>query len=173
MKLSKRCVTILCGKENDIDFFTTDFNFSFYIYVSTSSLFTLTSYLIFAGVAELADAPDLGSGGTPVQVQVLSPAPITKESLTWLFCYFMRKVIGLEPALKRYSPTTVALPRESTFLNEGFKIYFKTEIASEIVFSKASRPYLSTSALFFSPWVRQPAPPIHPPTHAIPSIKFA
>ena len=60
-----------------------------------------------------------------------------------------------------------------TFLNEGFKIYFKTEIASEIVFSKASRPYLSTSALFFSPWVRQPAPPIHPPTHAIPSIKFA
>ena len=115
----------------------------------------------------------LGSGGTPVQVQVLSPAPITKESLTWLFCYFMRKVFGLEPSLKRYSPTTVALPRESTFLNEGFKIYFKTEIASEIVFSKASRPYLSTSALFFSPWVRQPAPPIHPPTHAIPSIKFA
>ena len=29
----------------------------------------------YAGVAELADAPDLGSGGTPVQVQVLSPAP--------------------------------------------------------------------------------------------------
>ena len=27
-----------------------------------------------AGVAELADAPDLGSGGNPVQVQVLSPA---------------------------------------------------------------------------------------------------
>ncbi len=26
-------------------------------------------------MAELADAPDLGSGGTPVQVQVLSPAP--------------------------------------------------------------------------------------------------
>ena len=31
--------------------------------------------LIFAGVAELADAPDLGSGGNTVQVQVLSPAP--------------------------------------------------------------------------------------------------
>ena len=30
---------------------------------------------MLAGVAELADAPDLGSGGTPVQVQVLSPAP--------------------------------------------------------------------------------------------------
>ena len=29
---------------------------------------------IFAGVAELADAPDLGSGGFSVQVQVLSPA---------------------------------------------------------------------------------------------------
>ena len=26
-------------------------------------------------MAELADAPDLGSGGYPVQVQVLSPAP--------------------------------------------------------------------------------------------------
>ena len=70
-----------------------------FTHILTSSLFTLTSYLISAGVAELADAPDLGSGGTPVQVQVLSPAPITKESLTWLFRYFMRKVIGLEPAL--------------------------------------------------------------------------
>ena len=29
----------------------------------------------YAGVAELADALDLGSSGTPVQVQVLSPAP--------------------------------------------------------------------------------------------------
>ena len=28
-----------------------------------------------AGMAELADAPDLGSGGFPVQVQVLLPAP--------------------------------------------------------------------------------------------------
>ncbi len=32
----------------------------------------------YAGVAELADAPDLGSGGTPVQVQVLSPVPSLK-----------------------------------------------------------------------------------------------
>ena len=31
--------------------------------------------LIFAGVAELADALDLGSSGLPVQVQLLSPAP--------------------------------------------------------------------------------------------------
>ena len=29
----------------------------------------------YAGVAELADAPDLGSGVPDVQVQVLSPAP--------------------------------------------------------------------------------------------------
>ena len=30
---------------------------------------------MFAGVAELADAPDLGSGVPDVKVQVLSPAP--------------------------------------------------------------------------------------------------
>ena len=30
---------------------------------------------VYAGMAELADAPDLGSGGNPVQVQVLLPAP--------------------------------------------------------------------------------------------------
>ena len=30
---------------------------------------------MFAGVAELADAPDLGSGGITVGVQVPSPAP--------------------------------------------------------------------------------------------------
>ncbi len=29
-----------------------------------------------AGMAELADAPDLGSGGFPVEVQILLPAPI-------------------------------------------------------------------------------------------------
>ena len=42
-------------------------------------------------------------------------------------------------------------------------------IAEEIVFSKASLPYLSTSALFFSPWVKQPAPPMQPPNagHAL------
>lgn len=32
---------------------------------------------MFAGVAELADAPDLGSGGITVGVQVPSPAPAT------------------------------------------------------------------------------------------------
>ena len=54
-------------------------------------LFTIHSYFLtkYAGVAELADAPDLGSGGTPVQVQVLSPAPnenrVTSVTL-FLFC---------------------------------------------------------------------------------------
>ena len=35
---------------------------------------------IHAGVAELADALDLGSSGLPVQVQVLSPAPREQRS---------------------------------------------------------------------------------------------
>ena len=35
--------------------------------------------IIYAGVAELADAPDLGSGGNTVQVQVLSPAPNSRN----------------------------------------------------------------------------------------------
>ena len=47
------------------------------------------------------------------------------------------------------------------------------ETASEIVFSYASLPYLSTSALFFSPCVRQPAQPIQPPEQAMPSMKFS
>ena len=34
----------------------------------------------YAGVAELADAPDLGSGAIGVGVQVPSPAPILKIS---------------------------------------------------------------------------------------------
>ena len=41
-----------------------------------------------------------------------------------------------------------------------------------MLFSRASLPYLSISFLSFASWVRQPAPPIHPPTHAIPSIKL-
>ena len=35
-----------------------------------------------AGVAELADAPDLGSGVFDVQVQVLSPAPLRLKNLS-------------------------------------------------------------------------------------------
>ncbi len=37
---------------------------------------------ISAGVAELADAPDLGSGGFTVGVQVPSPAPMPEGRLT-------------------------------------------------------------------------------------------
>ena len=40
-----------------------------------------------AGVAELADAPDLGSGVPHVQVQVLSPAPKTKDALAASFVF--------------------------------------------------------------------------------------
>lgn len=35
----------------------------------------------YAGVAELADAPALGAGVLDVQVQVLSPAPISRSVL--------------------------------------------------------------------------------------------
>ena len=34
---------------------------------------------MYAGVAELADALDLGSSGITVQVQVLSPVPIAEK----------------------------------------------------------------------------------------------
>ena len=40
----------------------------------------------YAGVAELADAPDLGSGGNTVQVQVLSPAP--EKSIDFVGAFF-------------------------------------------------------------------------------------
>ena len=37
---------------------------------------------MFAGVAELADAPALGAGGPAVQVRLLSPAPRKRGCLT-------------------------------------------------------------------------------------------
>ena len=42
---------------------------------------------IFAGVAELADAPDLGSGVNDVGVQVPSPAPKTKGTIKVPFVF--------------------------------------------------------------------------------------
>ncbi len=36
---------------------------------------------LYAGMAELADAPDLGSGGNSVQVQVLLPAPTMSQRI--------------------------------------------------------------------------------------------
>ena len=58
----------------------------------------MIEYLCSAGVAELADAPDLGSGGTPVQVQVLSPAP----SLNSLNFFTVGKKFGLFCFLKEF-----------------------------------------------------------------------
>ena len=43
---------------------------------------------MFAGVAELADAPDLGSGGITVEVQVLLPAP-NDANLNRQMVYFL------------------------------------------------------------------------------------
>ena len=34
-------------------------------------------FISYAGMVELADTPDLGSGGLSVQVQVLLPAPLS------------------------------------------------------------------------------------------------
>ncbi len=63
------------------------------------AFFILHFAFILAGVAELADAPDLGSGGTPVQVQVLSPAPNSRNPIFRVSVIFMYEKIGLEPAL--------------------------------------------------------------------------
>ena len=52
-----------------------------------------------AGVAELADAPDLGSGGFPEQVQVLSPAPNrnnTNLDKSRFVFFFTRDYFGVE-----------------------------------------------------------------------------
>ena len=57
--------------------------------------------IVCAGVAELADAQDLGSCGNTVQVQVLSPAPKNTERSKALFCVFYNT--GLEP-MKVVSP---------------------------------------------------------------------
>ena len=43
--------------------------------INTSYFLPITYYFKYAGVAELADALDLGSSVFDVQVQVLSPAP--------------------------------------------------------------------------------------------------
>ena len=52
-----------------------------------------------ADVAELADALDLGSSGTPVQVQVLSPAPnsiVRTQSNQGSYFFFTRDYFGVE-----------------------------------------------------------------------------
>ena len=53
---------------------------------------------LYAGVAELADALDLGSSGYPVQVQVLSPAPekIHAWGLNLIHGFFVFVVLNLD-----------------------------------------------------------------------------
>ena len=55
-----------------------------------------------AGVAELADAPDLGSGGFTVGVQVPSPAP-KKEKVNrrFTFSFFRPYKMTLNPAIRK------------------------------------------------------------------------
>ena len=45
---------------------------------------------IYAGMAELADALDLGSSVIDVGVQVLFPAPIYKRLRSFFYCLFFR-----------------------------------------------------------------------------------
>ena len=74
----------------------------------------IISYNDHAGVAELADAPDLGSGGTPVQVQVLSPAPyrvfITNLRVgIWTLDFFL-PVLHLFICMSRDYPALFVMP---------------------------------------------------------------
>lgn len=53
--------------------------------IPVASFFSILHYInIIADMAELADAPDLGSGGYPVQVQVLSSALSLKDKKLWI-----------------------------------------------------------------------------------------
>ena len=49
-----------------------------------------TENRIYAGMAELADALDLGSSVIDVGVQVLFPAPIYKRLRSFFYCLFFR-----------------------------------------------------------------------------------
>jgi hypothetical protein len=80
----------------------------------------------YAGVAELADALDLGSSGNPVQVQVLSPVPyrvfITdlsiRVSTRFLFvsklAFFVCKEQVSMPALLFYAGTAFGIYSTAT-----------------------------------------------------------
>lgn len=57
-----------------------------HLFPASSGQVNFKSKIEYAGVAELADAIDLGSIGTTVQVQVLSPAPMIKLRFSGLFC---------------------------------------------------------------------------------------
>ena len=68
--------------------------------ISTYSGINIQRLNALAGVVELADTPDLGSGGNPVQVQVLSPAPYKPGTYSaWLFCW--ENVVGISVGEKQ------------------------------------------------------------------------
>ena len=71
-------IFIITVMSKNVNIFLRNFK---YIFLTSYLTFLQKSSIInnrFAGVAELADAPDLGSGVSDVQVQVLSPAPAGK-----------------------------------------------------------------------------------------------
>ena len=57
----------------------------------------MNSYIVYADMAELADAPDLGSGVTDVQVQVLLSAleatNVENTAFVASFCLLIREYI--------------------------------------------------------------------------------
>ena len=71
-----------------------------------------------AGMAELADAPDLGSGVFDVQVQVLLPAPLKRvrtQLASGLFSFAKIKMYFSEIALfyaKALFGSSIAIPME-------------------------------------------------------------
>ena len=91
-------------------------------------------------------------------------------------CFSENSMHRSETALEAIRPAVrchaFSAPRQATCAVQAFLPSFKTLTASRIVFSYACIPYRSTSARFRSPCVRQPAPPMHPPVHAIPSMKL-
>ena len=67
----------------------------------------------YADVAELADAPDLGSGVPDVQVQVLLSAPNLKASqLRQLRGFFIALSYKIKCTKGQYHDTTTTLPRQ-------------------------------------------------------------
>ena len=69
------------------------FKINFYLYLIFKNNYSKIK-LSNAGVAELADALDLGSSGKTVQVQVLSPAPpLPTKIFVFLKTFFFAKLV--------------------------------------------------------------------------------
>ncbi len=74
---------------------------------------------IYAGMAELADAPDLGSGEPLVQVQVLLPAPIKRARCKSIVLFLFVREIGAGPEMSQSGISKVL--RARTFQNGTFE----------------------------------------------------